>query len=1441
MCKIPSYIRGVLLILFIFLQTNSLATHIVGADLFYSYVSGNTYQITLVAFGDCAGSSFPALPLSTPVICIYDGNTSVASITLALQAPTNGVEITPVCPADTNLTQCTNASYAIPGIKKFVYTGNYTLPYTSSVWRFLFTGYMGASGGSAGRGSGITNILSPGTSIIQLIDTLNNTVYHNTNPALTILPTPFFCLMSGDNYNPGAHDIDGDSLMFSLITANNGTASCASIGGTVTYATGYTGASPLATTAYSFNPFTGQISFTPSTLQRSLVVYNIDEYRSGSFVGSCQREMTFLVLTCTDIPPTGGFVSSTSGTIIDSSDFNICQNAGAFSIILRPTEVDTFNNITVTASGLPAGATFTTTGNGTPHPICTFSWNTTLATVGAYTFYITFQDNNCPLSGTQTRAYTINVLPYPIVDAGPNVSICQGVSTTLTATGTTSYTWSPGTGLSCTSCTSPVATPSVTILYTVTGTAINGCTNTDTVRVNIKPLPAINAGLPVSICPAASTTLSATGGVSYTWIPASTLSCTTCANPIATPGITTIYSLTGVGANGCINTSTVTVTVNPLPVISVPPVSVCSGFSVSLYPTGGVSYTWSPGSGLSCTACTNPVANPTSTTVYTVTGMDINGCVNTASVTVTVAPIPAPPTIVSPVYYCQFASSTPLSATGTSLLWFTTATGGTGITSAPIPGTGTVGTTNWYVSQTIGGCTSPRDSISVTIKPLPTINISPTAAAICTGQSTTFTASGGVSYTWSPTTALSSGVTPTVTASPTTTTTYTVVGIGTNGCSNSASIPVTVHPLPIVAVTPAAPTICIGSGVVLTATGAVAYSWTPTTGLSSGAGTSVTASPGTTTTYLVTGTDANLCVNTTTVTVRVNPIPPAPTVISPITYCQNATSTALTATGTGLLWYLLATGGTSSATAPIPSTTVAGAFIWYVSQTVGGCESPRSSITVIVNPLPVVTLSPPAPAICEGQDIGLNASGATTYTWSPGTGLSLMTGAHVLASPTTTTTYTVIGTDGNGCSARATITVVVHQLPNVVLTPANASICIGSSETLTATGAATYVWTPADMLNTNTGTPVITTPTVSVIYSVTGTDAFGCVNTSGTTIIVYPIPPAPVVSNPVFYCQHAPAVPLVATGTSLLWYTVPTGGTGSPIDPTPATDVVGTFIWYVSQTVNGCESPRDTLDVIITVNAETDFDYSIKYGCIQDTVYFTNNSQNAYKYLWTFGTKPVSFDTNANPIHYFIATLDATYYTVKLVGYNPVCYQDSTTKTITINGSPHIYFLNNLSPDATIPLGSTTQLNVDGGIKYLWSPNDGSLSNPNINNPQATPTDDITYIVKAFDQNGCQDSGFVNIKVYYNDSEFIPSAFSPNGDGLNDIFRIGNLKYSKLEEFSIYNRWGQLVFKTNDPLKGWDGFYQGVPQDLGVYNYLVVISRPDKTQFTMKGNVTLIR
>ncbi len=400
------------------LSFSSGANHLVGMDFFYTHISGNTYKITLIAYGNCGsggpGTSFDALSGNTPEVLIYNGGTSVGSITLSIEAPAAGLEITPVCPADLLRTQCTNLTYTIPGIKKFVYSATYTLPGTSPVWRFIFTGRLSSSY-VAGRALSITNISSSPVTLIQLVDTLNNTVSNNSSPALSVVPTPFFCLASDDNYNPGAIDPEGDALNFSLVPGMNGTGTGTPGMSTVSYLGGYSGSSPLAATGFSMDPLTGQIAFNPTILQRSLVVYNIRERRGGVLVGTSQREMTFLVLTCSSPPPSGGLSGATNGVIDDATHFHICQNAGPFSVGINPTSPDPLRRITVSWSGLPPGSSFTVAGNGTTAPRCTFSWTSTGITPGTYTFYVTYTDDNCPLAGVQTLAYTVTILPQPTI------------------------------------------------------------------------------------------------------------------------------------------------------------------------------------------------------------------------------------------------------------------------------------------------------------------------------------------------------------------------------------------------------------------------------------------------------------------------------------------------------------------------------------------------------------------------------------------------------------------------------------------------------------------------------------------------------------------------------------------------------------------------------------------------------------------------------------------------------------------------------------------------------------------------------------------------------------------------------------------------------------------------------------------------------------------
>jgi gliding motility-associated-like protein len=168
--------------------------------------------------------------------------------------------------------------------------------------------------------------------------------------------------------------------------------------------------------------------------------------------------------------------------------------------------------------------------------------------------------------------------------------------------------------------------------------------------------------------------------------------------------------------------------------------------------------------------------------------------------------------------------------------------------------------------------------------------------------------------------------------------------------------------------------------------------------------------------------------------------------------------------------------------------------------------------------------------------------------------------------------------------------------------------------------------------------------------------------------------------------------------------------------------------------------------------------------------------------------------------------------------------------------------LKDVTANQVIPFGSSITLNASGAEFYLWAPNDGTLSNPNINNPVATPQQTTTYIVEAMNKWGCVDSAEVTISLDNNTVEGVPNAFTPNGDGKNDVFMIQNIKYDKLVDFSVYNRWGQLIYhNTYDVKQGWDGTFNGVPQDMGTYDYRIILSDPDGKLKYFKGSVTLIR
>lgn len=288
---VPKLAGRLLLLLLLFTAGKVTATHIYGADFTYTWVSGNTYTIKLAIYGDCSGSAFPTLNGATATVLVYN-NTTLITSNLTLTQQGAGVEVTPVCASQANNTVCSNASSTIPGVKRYIYSANYTVSGASANWRFRFDGTMSAS--SAGRSNSITNIISGTTMALEA--TLNNTAAaggHNSSPVYTTIPTPFFCVNKPANYNPGTVDPDGDVLSFALVPG------LVAMGGTVTYTGGASATAPITVSVpITFSSTTGQLSFTPISQQRDLVVSQVTETRGSIVVGTSMREMTFVMLPC---------------------------------------------------------------------------------------------------------------------------------------------------------------------------------------------------------------------------------------------------------------------------------------------------------------------------------------------------------------------------------------------------------------------------------------------------------------------------------------------------------------------------------------------------------------------------------------------------------------------------------------------------------------------------------------------------------------------------------------------------------------------------------------------------------------------------------------------------------------------------------------------------------------------------------------------------------------------------------------------------------------------------------------------------------------------------------------------------------------------------------------------------------------------------------------
>lgn len=508
-----------------------------------------------------------------------------------------------------------------------------------------------------------------------------------------------------------------------------------------------------------------------------------------------------------------------------------------------------------------------------------------------------------------------------------NPVLCAGNSLTLTTNAISNYSWSNGATTN-----SIVVSPTTNTTITVSGTSSLNCTTVASISITVSsalPTLTVTSGQN-PICAGASTSLSATGAVTYTWSGGITN------GQIITPSVTTNYTVSG--QNGCgITTSVRTITVAPLAVsASANPTLVCEGYTTALSAGSTVNgYTWTPA--VSALTGSNVIVAPMANTIYTVTASD-------------------------------------------------------------------------------GTCTGTQ-TVLVTTKTTPTIVPSTTFVTVCFGDAVTISASGAGTngtYLWTP----GNLTTQSITVAPGTSTLYAVVGTNSLNCSNNTSIPVQVVQGPNMTASTNKQIICGGASATLTATGATQYVWT---GGPSTPGYTVT--PATSTTYTVLGSGStNSCV--TTKTVQVNVFTPSVVISASTQICINKSATLTVSGANSYTW------GSALGNAPTivvtPATNTTYTVVALSNSVSINCSNTLTTF-VQVNALPSVSISASkTTAICRGVTNTLTATGAQSYLWN-----TAATGSTLAVTPSVTTTYSVVGTDANGCEGTQQIFVNVSKCSGV--------------------------------------------------------------------------------------------------------------------------------------------------------------------------------------------------------------------------------------------------------------------------------------------------------------------------------------------------------------------------------------------------------------------------
>ncbi len=472
----------------------------------------------------------------------------------------------------------------------------------------------------------------------------------------------------------------------------------------------------------------------------------------------------------------------------------------------------------------------------------------------------------------------------------------------------------------------------------------------------------------------------------------------------------------------------------------------------------------------------------------------------------------------------------------------------------------------------------------------------------------------------------------------------------------------------------------------------------------------------------------------------------------------------------------------------------------------------------------IQVIAPPDTTICPFDTIKLTASGAAKYVWTPSKSLSIDTIADPYFFPTKTTQY-VVGGGVSTCWDYDTLTVFVRPIPPVDAGP-DIDLCEGKNTIVTATGASSYLWSPAKGLSDpNIANPVLG-PSSSTVYFITGTDSNGCTGFDTLQVFVHQNPNANILESDTTICPGE-AFPLHALGNGIYSWT-PTSGLSNDTIANPIVIINASKVYTLSISNSyGCtDSDQISLQVYPKTDPMAAPDTTI---CMNSKL--TLRAFNGIAYAW----EPAALLDFPNTQKPTASIPWPQVFTVIITDINGCHARDSVSIKL-YPSSPVI-----AGPDQSIFRGDSTQLQASGGLSYIWSPAT-DLNNPNIPNPEASPSQTIVYFVTGTDSNSCNTTDSVIIYVLDRPLMIIPNAFSPNQDGLNDVFKpvILDAK-TQIDAFRIYNRWGNLIYETQDINQGWNGKFNSIDQPVGNYIYFISGVSSIGQAFVKKGNFTLLR